>query len=364
MTAAGLLSSFHDHEAMGGRAHPSPSTTMAPLSDRAASAVAHTAVVGVAAAGTVLHRRVSRRSRRLAEAIVPTLAVASWAVIRRTERRRPFREEWLNDHDGDTATDAAFLVGSAVPREVGIRVGAAIGRRIGLRVRLDRLPSIVAIPVAVAAYDLFHTLYHRLGHEWGPAWRVHSVHHSPHRLYWFNAFRFHVGELTGDLIGETIVTSVFRLAPHQRAGFDLIRAVYGNLQHANIALDSGPLNRVFSTPDLHRWHHSEIYAEGDTNYGAIVSVWDQLFGSYVDPDRRFTSQLGVGRMPDFPTTWLDLQRVPIDWAAIRERNAETWYAESARSTDAQRGRRRSGRPRHGGVGGWEGSTDRWAGAPG
>ena len=247
---------------------------------------------------------------------MPVFAAASWAVIHRAERHRPFREDWLEDQ-GDGGTDLIFFLGSAIPRVAGIAIGRALGRRIGLRVRLDRCPSVVAVPVAVLAYDLFHTLYHRLGHEWGPAWRLHSVHHSPHRLYWFNAFRFHVGELTGDLIGETIVTTVFQMAPHQRTGFDLVRAVYGNVQHANIALDSGPLNRVFSTPELHRWHHSEIYDEGDNNYGAIVSVWDQLFGSYYNPDRPFASRLGVGRMPDFPTTWLSLQRAPIDWPASR-----------------------------------------------
>ena len=100
-------------------------------------------------------------------------------------------------------------------------------------------------------------------------------------------------------------------------------------QHANVAVDSGPLNRIFATPDLHRWHHSEVYEEGDTNYGAVLSIWDQLLGSWFWPGRQLDSEIGVGRMPRFPSTWADLQRVPLRWEAIKADNADTWYAAPA-----------------------------------
>jgi len=292
--------------------------------DRKVSVVAHAATVAVAATATVLHRAVARRYPKAAGAIMPALAVGSWAVIHTAERRRPFRQQWTHDQN-DTRTDLASFVSMAAPRAIGLAVGTAVGKRLGVRVRLDRLPSVVAIPAAILAYDLWHTTYHRISHQWGPAWTLHAVHHSPRRLYWLNAFRFHVGEVAVDAVGESVLSALFPLAAHQRTGYELMRAVYGNLQHANIALDSGPLNRVFSTPDLHRWHHSEIYDEGDTNYGAVTSVWDQAMGSYYDPDRPFDSKLGVGRMPEFPTTWRGLLRAPVDWNHIKQRNAATWY---------------------------------------
>jgi sterol desaturase/sphingolipid hydroxylase (fatty acid hydroxylase superfamily) len=199
---------------------------------------------------------------------------------------------------------------------------------VGVRLPLRSLPAPVAVPVAIAAYDLFHASFHRLFHEWGPGWTIHAVHHSPKRLYWFNAMRFHAVETLIDTVVETMIGAVLPLSADQQVGYVIMRGTYGQFQHCNIALDSGPLNRVFSTPDLHRWHHSVVYAEGDTNYGAITSVWDQLFGSYFHPDRPLESEMGVGRMPEFPTSWRQLQLVPLQWARIKQRNAATWYEEA------------------------------------
>jgi sterol desaturase/sphingolipid hydroxylase (fatty acid hydroxylase superfamily) len=105
------------------------------------------------------------------------------------------------------------------------------------------------------------------------------------------------------------------------------RATYGQLQHLNAEVDSAMLDYVFSTPDLHRWHHSEIYEEGDNNYGAVVSVWDRLFGTFFRPDRPLDSTLGVGRMPRFPQRLRELLATPFRWSAIKADNAETWYAD-------------------------------------
>lgn len=121
------------------------------------------------------------------------------------------------------------------------------------------------------------------------------------------------------------------LAPGHKSAYLTVRGVYGQLQHANVAIDSGVLDRVFSTPALHRWHHSEYYDEGDTNYGATTSIWDQVFGTWFRPNRVFDSPVGVGRMPNFPTTWHELQRVPFDWERIKAENAETWNTEPRRS---------------------------------
>jgi sterol desaturase/sphingolipid hydroxylase (fatty acid hydroxylase superfamily) len=104
--------------------------------------------------------------------------------------------------------------------------------------------------------------------------------------------------------------------------------MYGQLQHCNLDLRSGVLDHVFSTPDLHRWHHSTVYEEGDTNYGAVTSVWDKVFGTFFRPiDRDEPDELGIGRMPEFPQRFWELERVPLEWSRIRDANAETWFGE-------------------------------------
>ncbi len=70
---------------------------------------------------------------------------------------------------------------------------------------------------------------------------------------------------------------------------------YGQIQHGNIDLDSGPVNAVLATPERHRWHHSTVVAEGNTNYGAIVATWDRLMGTaWLPADRPFDADVGIG----------------------------------------------------------------------
>ena len=294
---------------------------------RLASYLAHAGVAALATAAAKASGARGVRNGPAAKAVVPTAIVCGWAAIAAAERIRPFEPEWREDHDGDTRQDLAFLVGLPVPAIAGRLVVRKVARRLPTAIRGEDLPGFVAVPLALAVYDLYHTLLHRLLHEWGPGWTVHSVHHSPKRLYWFNATRFHWIETFLDAAGEALTSQLIRLTDEQEAAYVVFRGVYGQLQHANVDLDSGALNRVFSTPELHRWHHSEIYEEGDNNYGAVLSIWDQAFGSYFLPGRDFDSALGVGRMPDFPTSWKDLQLAPFTWDEIRERNAETWYAD-------------------------------------
>jgi hypothetical protein len=42
------------------------------------------------------------------------------------------------------------------------------------------------------------------------------------------------------------------------------------------------LGYIFTTPSLHRTHHSTERSEHDNNYGAILSVWDRLFGTVLE----------------------------------------------------------------------------------
>ena len=295
----------------------------------------HATVLAIAGLGAQAHRRLRPRSPRLAEAVIPMGTALGWAVIHFNERRRPFDPAWRPGR-AEVRADLAFLTLTSLPVGLGTVLGSRIARRVGRRADLGRLPTPVAVGLSLAAHELFHTCYHRLAHEWGPAWKLHAVHHSPERLYWLNATRFHLAEMLIESTAENAVVPLLGLQPHQHVAHQLVRSVYGQLQHANVATDSGPLNRIFATPDLHRWHHSEIYEQGDTNYGAVLSIWDQLLGSWFWPGRQLDSPIGVGRMPVFPSTWGALQRVPLDWERIKADNAATWLATTNERTSARR----------------------------
>jgi len=55
------------------------------------------------------------------------------------------------------------------------------------------------------------------------------------------------------------------------------------IQHGNIRLPERLerwLRPVLVTVDMHRIHHSVVFDQANSNYGAVFSVWDRLFGTY------------------------------------------------------------------------------------
>lgn len=284
----------------------------------------HAGVFVGAAAAVGIDRRVRRRTGAEVPVGIAVASAAFWSTLQVLERRRPFRAAWGRSIDGDLRTDVALFAATVPTSLVAAALGAGAARRLPRRANVAALPTPVAVALAIVGYDLFHSQLHRLGHEWGPAWRVHSVHHSPLRLYWFNATRFHTLEMAIDGLVEGLWSGALGMSADQEVAYRTIRALYGQLQHTNVDVRSGVLDHVFSTPDLHRWHHSTDYDEGDTNYGAVTSVWDQLFGTFFRPDREFDAVVGVGRMPNFPTTFAALEAAPFRWGAIRRANAATF----------------------------------------
>jgi sterol desaturase/sphingolipid hydroxylase (fatty acid hydroxylase superfamily) len=81
----------------------------------------------------------------------------------------------------------------------------------------------------------------------------------------------------------------------------------------------GPLNWIFSGPDLHRWHHSSVIEESNKNYGATLIFWDILFGTrFLPKDRRTPAILGIPQIPTFPKTFLGQLWVPFRWVKLKQ----------------------------------------------
>jgi sterol desaturase/sphingolipid hydroxylase (fatty acid hydroxylase superfamily) len=64
------------------------------------------------------------------------------------------------------------------------------------------------------------------------------------------------------------------------------------------------LRWVVVTPSVHVVHHHARRAETDSNYGAIFTVWDRLFGTYREPRPASEAPMGV--------LGLEVFRAPMD----------------------------------------------------
>ena len=56
---------------------------------------------------------------------------------------------------------------------------------------------------------------------------------------------------------------------------------------------------VVITLDLHLVHHSISYDEANANFGAVLSIWDRLFGTYLRLPRAQQERIifGVRELP-------------------------------------------------------------------
>lgn len=135
--------------------------------------------------------------------------------------------------------------------------------------------------LAVVLYDFCDYWLHRTSHESGLLWAAHAVHHQSEHFNLSTALRQEsLYGVTGwpffipmALLG--VPTKLYALA-------GIVVLFYQFWIHTEHIGRLGWLDRVFSTPSNHRVHHAVNPAYLDRNYGAILVVWDRLFGSFAE----------------------------------------------------------------------------------
>jgi sterol desaturase/sphingolipid hydroxylase (fatty acid hydroxylase superfamily) len=218
------------------------------------------------------------------------------------ERYIPYETQWLQS-DGETVNSIAHtlltkgLVQLAALASVIFPMLTAGFLQPLAAMKFDLWPSglplivQVVLAVAIAEFGLYWA--HRIAHERVFFWRFHALHHSVVRLWVVNTGRFHVADSLFKIALSQIPLYLMGAPLHVFWWLAAVTAFIGILTHCNVDMKTGPLDYVFSTPRLHRWHHSKELPEGNTNYGENLVVFDQLFGSYFNPDRPSSTNIGI-----------------------------------------------------------------------
>lgn len=261
-------------------------------------------------------------------ALLPLLAVVIfYPLIALLERIAPYRREWNEPH-GDLAADALYFAVSspfvsvafgATLAGVAASGAAWIAERLGGTLWPASWPALAQLFLAILVAEFGHYWFHRVSHEQPLVWRLHATHHSAERLYWLNATRFHPIDLACLIAFQSVPLILLGAPPQTFLTYTLFATVYGQLQHANFEVRTRALDWIFSTPGLHRFHHATNSREGNTNYGAILITWDQVFGTFYRPrDRAFEGPVGIGKLPHFPRGWLAQLASPFRWRRVVE----------------------------------------------
>jgi sterol desaturase/sphingolipid hydroxylase (fatty acid hydroxylase superfamily) len=128
--------------------------------------------------------------------------------------------------------------------------------------------------------DLLMYLWHKASHSFDCLWMFHKVHHNDPYLNISTAFRIHFLELFIIFVLKVILIIIFGIEKAMVLTSEAVMTFFIMLHHTNISfMGEKLLGHVIIVPSLHRTHHSAQRCEHDSNYGAVLSLWDRLFGT-------------------------------------------------------------------------------------
>ena len=211
------------------------------------------------------------------------------------ERTRRWPANWI-------LTTANVVLTSALPVSMIAAADFARAEGVGL-LNMSDLPLIAAFAIGFLGRAFISWGTHYLNHKVPFLWAIHRVHHADTRLDVSTTVRFHPLEF--------VFTTPLALAGVVALGipalplliYELMDASVTVFSHANVRLPwwiDRPLSLFIVTPDLHRVHHSSHQPETDSNYGAVLTIWDRVLGTYrrKPADELATQENGLTEVQD------------------------------------------------------------------
>lgn len=187
------------------------------------------------------------------------------------------------------------------------------------------LPFWAALPLLLLTFEFLQYWHHRWSHEMGGPlgrflWRVHAAHHLPDRVY---VLMHAVGHPLNLLVVNILLMVLLPALLGCRPEVVFVFAVFSNLQgivtHLNVDVRVGPLNYLLAGAELHRFHHSTDRSEAK-NYGAVLSVYDVLFGTFVYRPGGRPAALGVAEPERYPRPHQLLRVLALPFSGLPRRS--------------------------------------------
>jgi sterol desaturase/sphingolipid hydroxylase (fatty acid hydroxylase superfamily) len=182
---------------------------------------------------------------------------------------------------------------------------------------LAQVDVVSGVVMSLLVTDFLWYWVHRLSHEargrtgrW--LWRVHVAHHLPKQVY---VLMHAIGHPINAIVVRAILTIppfLMGFSPEVVFATGVVTGLQGLVSHFNVDSRVGWLNYLLVGTELHRYHHSADPAEAK-NFGAVVSVWDQLFGTFVYRPAEAPRALGIDDPAQYPadTQLLSVLALPL-----------------------------------------------------
>jgi sterol desaturase/sphingolipid hydroxylase (fatty acid hydroxylase superfamily) len=170
-----------------------------------------------------------------------------------------------------------------------------------LWVRSSALPEPAVLIADLILLDLWSYWLHRAYHEIPLMRRFHRVHHLDQHLDTTSAVRFHPGEVALSALLRMIPITLLAAPFTHVVIFETVLLASSLFHHSNVRLPRGAerlVSRVFVTPSIHWVHHHAVASDTNSNYSAVFSLWDRLFGTKSPTKRTPEMKIGLGDVAD------------------------------------------------------------------
>jgi len=170
------------------------------------------------------------------------------------------------------------------------------------------LPTWIGLLIFFVLLDFVQWFTHVLLHKIPFFWQFHKVHHSVKEMGFAAHLRYHWME---NILYKPFKTIAIMLLggfePTQAFMVHFVAITIGHLNHANLALDWGPLKYLLNNPVMHLYHHAKSLPKGrfGVNFGISLSVWDYLFNTSYVPKKNPHLTLGFDGDENFPKDFLN-----------------------------------------------------------
>lgn len=169
--------------------------------------------------------------------------------------------------------------------------------------------------VAFFYVDLAYYWWHRASHEVNLFWAAHAVHHQSEDYNLAVALR--QGIVTSfTSLPFNLPMALLGVPTPVYAAMLAISLLYQFWVHTELVGRLGPAEWVLNTPSHHRVHHAVNPRYLDRNYGAILIVWDRLFGTF-EPERERPVYGTTKPIRSFDPLWAQVHEFAVIAAKAR-----------------------------------------------
>ena len=158
-------------------------------------------------------------------------------------------------------------------------------------------------------------LIHWIEHKIKFMWKFHMIHHADIYVDTTTANRHHPGESVFRAIFTLLAVFLCGAPIYLVMLYQSISVVLSQFNHANISLPKGldkAISWIIVSPNMHKIHHHYQRPQTDSNYGNIFSIWDRIFGTYIEMDPK-DLKYGLDQLEDHTHDQLKYQwKIPFN----------------------------------------------------